>query len=125
MAFVKRLYVDTNILAKRLATNNTQYNILPVITCKREEQLGIQCYHLFARYPHALKTIAVLAAGDYWTFRIVHRYEIPRASGDSIGTAAWDQLHWPVYAKLSSPISDGRLQEIYNILRTKPVLDLR
>lgn len=96
-----------------------------VLLGEAQEQLGIQCYHLFARYLHALQTIAIAAAGDYWRFRIVHRHEIPKAIGDSISTTAWDQLHWPLYARLSSPISDGRLQEIYNILRKKPVLDLR
>jgi hypothetical protein len=88
-----------------------------------QEQLGTQCYHLFARYPHALKTVAVAAAGDYWTFRTVYRHEIPRAVGDTISTVTWDQLQWLPYAKLSSPTSDARLHQIYDMLKKKPALD--
>ena len=33
-----------------------------------QDQLGLQCYHFFMQYPHAMVTIAVVAAGNYWTF---------------------------------------------------------
>lgn len=89
-----------------------------------QEQLGTQCYYLFMQYPHALTTIAIAAAGDYWTFRAIHRHEIPTTVGDTLVYTAWYSLRWPPYAKLSSPISDARLRQIHDTLRSKPPLAL-
>jgi hypothetical protein len=89
-----------------------------------QDQLGLQCYHFFTQYPHAMITIAIAAAGDYWTCRTVHRAEAPMAMGDRMDVAAWEKLQWPPYTKLISSESDKRLRKIHEALKTKTPLDL-
>ena len=88
------------------------------------EQLAMQCYHLFEKYPHALETIAIAAVGDYWSFKTVHRYEIPRVIEDTMDYQPWNTLIWPSYTQLATPASDQRLRKIYDTLKAKPVLGL-
>jgi len=76
------------------------------------------------QYPHATNTIAIAAAGDRWTFRRVHRTEIPKAVGDTLDFAGWERLRWPPYVKLFSSESDTRLRQIHETLKSKPALDL-
>ena len=89
-----------------------------------QDQLGLQCYHFFTQYPLAMKTIAIAAAGDYWTYRTVHRAEAPMAMRDRMDVAAWEKLQWPPYTKLISSESDKRLRKIHEALKTKTPLDL-
>ena len=59
-----------------------------------KQELGF-CCHLFKRYQHALRTIAVIASGDYWTQLIVRQSYVPRGTGDEINTETqetWDSL---------------------------------
>jgi hypothetical protein len=89
-----------------------------------QDQLGLQCHHFFMQYPHAMVTIAIAAAGDYWTFRTVHRAEIPRAVGDRMDFASWEKLQWPPHTKLVSSESDRRLRKIHEALKSKTPLNL-
>ena len=89
------------------------------------EDLGYQCYHLFKRYKHAFRTIAVAASGDYWTHLIVTRSKVPRGIGDEMDTAVWDSLVFPEAVILGTPESDLRMKEISDYLRVqKPDLPL-
>ncbi|KAF8811528.1 hypothetical protein BYT27DRAFT_7089352 [Phlegmacium glaucopus] len=88
-----------------------------------KQELGFQCYHLFKRYQHALRTIAVIASGDHWTHLIVSRSDVPRGAGDEMNTETWDSLEFPNAVILGTPASDLRMGEISDYLRhTKPDL---
>ncbi|KAM6499952.1 hypothetical protein JOM56_005460 [Amanita muscaria] len=88
-----------------------------------KQELGFQCYHLFKRYQHALRTIAVIASGDHWTHLIVSRSDVPRGAGDEMNTETWDSLEFPDAVILGTPASDLRIEEISDYLRrTKPDL---
>ena len=90
-----------------------------------KEDLGYQCYHLFKRYKHALRTIAVIASGDYWTHLIVKRTDAPRGEGDEMDVESWDSLKFPGAVILGTPASDLRIKEISDYLRVqKPDLAL-
>jgi hypothetical protein len=91
--------------------------------------LGYQCYHLFKNYPHATSTIAIAAAGEYWTYRIVYREDVPKPAvddniGDLMDVSIWDSLEWPGYVALGTRESDAQLSKIYEMLDKKPKLDL-
>ena len=90
-----------------------------------KEDLGYQCYHLFKRYEHAFRTIAVAASGDHWTYLIVSRADVPRGAGDEMNTEKWDSLIFPAPVILGTPASDLRMEEISDYLRErKPDLPL-
>ena len=88
-----------------------------------KEGMGYQCYHLFKKYKHALRTIAITASGDYWTHLIVKRSDVPRGEGDGMNLESWDALKFPDNVILGTPESDLRIAEISEYLRnTKPGL---
>jgi len=84
------------------------------------QDLGFQCYHLFKRYEHALRTVAITATGGHWTHLIITRSDAPQAVGDCMDTSAWDDLFFPAAVILGTLASDLRMQEIANFLRSKP-----
>lgn len=84
------------------------------------QDLGFQCYHLFKRYEHALRTVAIAATGDHWTHLIISRSDAPRAVGDFMDTKAWDDLVFPAAVILGTPASDLRMQAVADFLRSKP-----
>jgi hypothetical protein len=87
--------------------------------------LGYQCYHLFKKYKHANRTIAIMASGDYWTHLIVRRSDVPRGAGDEMNAELWNSLDYPDAVNLGTPASDLRMEEISDYLRhTKPDLPL-
>ena len=89
------------------------------------KDLGYQCYHLFKRYKHAYRTIAILASGDYWIHLIVSRSDVPRGAGDEMNMETWDAFVIPDAVILGTPASDLRMQEISDYLRErKPDLPL-
>ena len=90
-----------------------------------KKHVGLQCYYLFKQYPCSLRTIAVIASGDYWTHRIVRRSDVPRGAGDEMDTTTWDSLIFPREVTLGTPASDLRMEEISDYLRVqKPDLPL-
>ena len=90
-----------------------------------QKDLGYQCYHLFKRYKHAFRTIAVIASGDHWTHLIVRRSDVPRGAGDEMNAETWESLEFPDAVILGTPASDLRMGEISDYLRdTKPDLPL-
>jgi hypothetical protein len=90
-----------------------------------KKDLGYQCYYLFKRYKYALRTIAVIATGDYWTHLIVSRSDVPRAAGDEMNTETWDSRIFPDAVILGTPASDLRMEEISVYLKErKPDLPL-
>jgi hypothetical protein len=87
--------------------------------------MGYQCYYLFKKYPCSLRTIAVIASGDYWTHLIVRRSDVPRGAGDEMDMETWDALAFPRPVLLGTSASDLRLGEVSNYLRVhKPDLPL-
>ena len=90
-----------------------------------QRDVGFQCYYLFKQYPCSLRTIAVIASGEYWTYLIVRRSDVPRGAGDEMDTATWDSLKFPKAVILGTPASDLRMKEISDYLRVqKPDLPL-
>jgi hypothetical protein len=87
-------------------------------------QLGMQCYHLFQKYPCAMTTIAIAAAGDLWTHREINRNEVPTCDGDEMVTADWERLDWPTFVTLGTTLSNERIQEIHGVLEAKRSLAL-
>lgn len=104
---------------RRLKSAQFNREVLARLADARQD-LGFQCYHLFKKYEHALRTLMVAASGDYWTHRIVHRMEVPRGMGDEMDSSTWDALIFPAAVVLGSPASDLRIQEITDYLQTKP-----
>jgi hypothetical protein len=88
------------------------------------EQLGMQCYHLFKKYPCSMFTIAIAAAGDLWTYKKVHRNEVPTPDGDEMVTDKWDTLIWPPFTTLGTGRSNLMLMEVHEALKLKPPLNL-
>ena len=84
-----------------------------------KEDLGYQCYHLFKKYKHALRTIAIIASGDHWTHLIVKRSDVPRGDGDEMNVESWDSLKFPGAVILGTPASDLRMEEILDYLRER------
>ena len=80
------------------------------------QDLGFQCYHLFKMYKHALHTVAIAASGDYWTYRIVTRADVPRAKEDNMDTQVWDDLTFPPSMVLGTPESDEGMKDIFDYL---------
>ncbi|OBZ74599.1 hypothetical protein A0H81_05557 [Grifola frondosa] len=83
-----------HILARRLPPDHPRFTELGVstsLTTDRHERrrkrklllvqaqkdLAPQCHVLFEQYPHALSTICIAAAGQYWTYRVVYRHQAP------------------------------------------------
>lgn len=81
------------------------------------QDLGFQCYHFFKMYEHALRTVVIAASGDYWTYRIVTRADVPRAEGDVMDTQLWDELEFPPPVVLGTRDSDQRMKDISDYLR--------
>jgi len=81
------------------------------------QDLGFQCYHLFKMYKHALRTVVIAASGDYWTYRIVTRADVPRAKEDVMDTQPWDELEFPSPVVLGTRDSDQRMKDISDYLR--------
>jgi hypothetical protein len=102
-----------------------QFNVvLEALLGVAKNDLGYQYYHLFKQYRHAISTIAIAAAGDYWTHRTVHRDEVPKLVGDFFDVSEWEDVHWPPHVVLGTPISNKRLMEIHEVLQGKPRLNL-
>jgi hypothetical protein len=109
---------------KRSLTGEQLRQVALITLMEARRDLGIQCHYLFKRYPHAMRTIAIAASGNLWTYKQVQRHEAPPAVGDIIDTLEWSLIAWPDYAALGSPLSDRRLYEIHQILEAKKILDL-
>jgi len=71
---------------RRLKPARFNGEVLPRLTDAGQD-LGFQCYHLYKKYEHALRTLVVAASGDYWTHRIVPRTETPRGMGDEMDSS--------------------------------------
>jgi hypothetical protein len=80
------------------------------------EDLGYQCYHLFKKYEHAVRTIAIAASGDHWSHHVIFRTEVPRGVGDGMDTQTWDSLEFLAPVVLGTPASDARMKEITDYL---------
>jgi hypothetical protein len=69
-------------------------------------------------YKHALRTVVIAASGDYWTYRIVTRADVPKAEEDHfMDTQHWDELEFPSPVVLGTPDSDQRMKDISDYLR--------
>jgi hypothetical protein len=68
-------------------------------------------------YKHALRTVVIAASGDYWTYFIVTRADVPRAEEDLMDTQHWDDLEFPSPVVLGTPDSDQRMKDISDYLR--------
>lgn len=118
------IVVENKKFPRRRLTGDEFRNAADVLLYEAREQLGMQCYHLFQKYPHSITTIAIAAAGDLWTCRKVRRDEVPRPAGDHMDTDGWDGLIWRPYVRLGSVESDVMLEEIHDTLKLKSALKL-
>jgi len=84
-----------------------------------KKALGYQCYHLFKKYKHAIRTIVIMASGDYWSHLVVNRSDVPRGVGDEMNEETWKSLIFPEVVILGTPASDIRMEEISDYLRVK------
>jgi hypothetical protein len=107
----------------RLRGSDFRRALIPFLN-QAKSDLAYQCYHLFEQYPHAVSTIAMAAAGDYWTHLTVYRHHVPSPVGDLLDISIWDTLDWPDYVVLGTAESNMRLGEIHDALARKPHLDL-
>jgi hypothetical protein len=110
--------------SRKLRGRALKTGIIALLAIAREG-LGYQSYHLFQKYLHAKSTIAIAAAGEYWTHRVILREEAPTAMGPFLDMVLWESLQWPKYVKLRTPQSDLRFQEIHDLLSAKPRLNLQ
>lgn len=117
------LVVEIKSFPKRHLTSKTFNRKLAIRLNWAIQDLGYQCYHLFKMYEHALRTVVIAASGDYWTYRIVTRADVPRAKGESMDTQPWDDLEFPPSVVLGTRDSDQRMKDILDYLRNaKPAL---
>ena len=117
------LVVEIKSFPKRHLTLKTFNRKLSIRLNWAIQDLGYQCYHLFKMYEHALRTVVIAASGDYWTYRIVTRADVPRAKGESMDTQPWDDLEFPPPVVLGTRDSDQRMKDILDYLRNaKPAL---
>jgi hypothetical protein len=106
------LVVEIKVFPTHKQTPGSFRRMLSTRLTNVTQDLGMQCYHLFKMYKHALRTIVIAASGDYWTHLVVTRSDVPRAAEDGLNSEAWDDLVFPPPVALGTPDSDQRMKEI-------------
>lgn len=78
-------------------------------------------------YDDALRTVVIAAIGDYWTYRIVTRADVPGAGEDFMDTSTqpWDELKFPPPVVLGTRDSDQRMKDILDDLRNAKLVNQR